>query len=288
MFGFLNVYKPSGLTSHDVVAKLRKILKIKRIGHTGTLDPMAEGVLVVAVGKASRLIEFLDEDKSYRVTLQLGKISDTFDIEGQVEDYSDKKIFEDELLKSLQNFQGEILQTPPAFSAVHYNGKRLYELARQGIIPEDIPKRKVFISKIELVSFNFDNQVAVLDIDCSKGTYIRSIVSDLGQMLECGAVMTALTRTKSGSFNIKDAVKLDVVSSVDSAISLLRNTLSVLPFNKYLLSDVEYKKVVQGQALFVSDFEKDEYVSLVFEEKLCAVAQKTDESRLAVKKVFVQ
>lgn len=288
MFGFLNVYKPSGLTSHDVVAKLRKILKIKQIGHTGTLDPMAEGVLVVAVGKASRLIEFLDEDKSYRVTLQLGKISDTFDIEGQVEDYSDKKIFEDELLKSLQNFQGEILQTPPAFSAVHYNGKRLYELARQGIIPEDIPKRKVFISKIELVSFNFDNQVAVLDIDCSKGTYIRSIVSDLGQMLECGAVMTALTRTKSGSFNIKDAVKLDVVSSVDSAISLLRNTLSVLPFNKYLLSDVEYKKVVQGQALFVSDFEKDEYVSLVFEEKLCAVAQKTDESRLAVKKVFVQ
>lgn len=285
MFGFLNVNKPRGITSHDVVARLRKVLKIKQIGHTGTLDPMAEGVLPVAIGKASRLIEYLKEDKAYRVTLVFGKVSDTFDMEGNVEDYSARKVEESDILSSLNEFRGEIEQIPPAYSAVHYNGKRLYELARQGIVPDDIPKRKICVAKNELVSFDFESQVAVLDIECSKGTYIRSIVSDLGQLLGVGAVMTALTRTKSGMFNLSTSIDLDTL--VDSSIVEQRilNPVELLSFEKYILCYDEYKKVMQGQKLSKNIFENEQLISLIFDDKLVAIAQQLD-GLIVVKKVF--
>lgn len=168
MFGFLNIYKPKGITSHDVVGVLRKITKIRQIGHTGTLDPMAEGVLPVAISKASRLIEYLVEDKGYIAEVTFGKISDTYDIEGKIEDFSDKKVTSDEINEKLRSFSGEIEQIPPAFSAVHYKGKRLYELARNGEIPDDIPKRKVFIAKSELVDFDESRQIGKIAIECSK------------------------------------------------------------------------------------------------------------------------
>lgn len=286
LFGFLNILKPSGLTSHDVVARLRKVLKIKQIGHTGTLDPLAEGVLPVAVGKASRLIEYLADDKAYVAKMQFGKVSDTYDTEGNVVDFSDKKITSEILNKELLNFKGTITQIPPAYSAVHYNGKRLYELAREGIIPEDIPKREVFIERIELINFDEQNQTAQIEIACSKGTYIRSIVHELGQNLGYGAVMTRLLRTKAGLFDISTAVKLDDIKCIQDVLKHLQNPLEVMPYKKYKLTGEEAQKVQHGQSIIAPDKAQDEYFCLVFENKLCAIAAKT-QGRFVAKKVFI-
>lgn len=289
MFGFLNINKPKGMTSHDVVAVLRRALKIKQIGHTGTLDPMATGVLPVAVGKASRLIEYLLENKGYTAELQLGKVSDTFDTEGAVKFYSDKKVTGQDVEKALENFRGKIEQIPPAHSAVHYKGKRLYELARQGIIPDDIPKRTVFITKLELIEFDEVKQTARLEIECSKGTYIRSIVSDLGLTLGTGAVMSGLIRTKSGMFEIKNAIPLDAITDVQDAEKYLLNPVEVLSYKCYELSEFEYQKIKHGQSLTKeTDFENNEYICLTFKNNLCAIAQREENSKkLITKKVFI-
>ena len=289
MFGFININKPGGMTSHDVVSKLRKISKIKQIGHTGTLDPMATGVLPVAIGKASRLIEFLTEDKGYIAKLQFGKISDTYDIEGAVENYSDKKVTQQQVQAGLQKFSGKIEQIPPVYSAVHYKGKRLYELARQGQIPEDIPSRTVFINVLELLEFNEEEQTALLKIECSKGTYIRSIINDLGMELGCGAVMTELKRTKSGLFTIDNAIALDMLTDREDIEKYLINPVEVLSYKCYELTEFEYQKIIHGQSLLTKQFDDNEYVLLVFDNNLCAISQKDDKSqKLITKKVFIQ
>ena len=289
MFGFININKPGGMTSHDVVSKLRKISKIKQIGHTGTLDPMATGVLPVAIGKASRLIEFLTEDKGYIAKLQFGKISDTYDIEGAVENYSDKKVTQQQVQAGLQKFRGKIEQIPPAYSAVHYKGKRLYELARQGQIPEDIPSRTVFINVLELLEFKEEEQTALLKIECSKGTYIRSIINDLGMELGCGAVMTELKRTKSGLFTIDNAIALDMLTDREDVEKYLINPVEVLSYKCYELTEFEYQKIIHGQSLLTKQFDDNEYVLLVFDNNLCAISQKDDKSqKLITKKVFIQ
>lgn len=286
LFGFINVFKPRGITSHDVVSRLRKAIKIKQIGHTGTLDPLAEGVLPVAIGKATRLIEYLDEGKGYIASIQFGKISDTYDIEGNVTHFSDKKVSEEDIKTALVKFTGEIEQIPPAYSAVHYNGKRLYELAREGKIPEDIPKRKVFVETITLISFNEKEQTAKIEVECSKGTYIRSIVHDLGQELGCGAVMSGLLRTKSGKFSIDNAAKLDDITDLTAAEKYLHNPVEVLSYKSYRLSADELNKVKHGQSVITKDFDENETVCLVYNNKLCAIAQKS-EDKLLTKKVFI-
>lgn len=289
MFGFININKPGGMTSHDVVSKLRKISKIKQIGHTGTLDPMATGVLPVAIGKASRLIEFLTEHKGYIAKLQFGKISDTYDIEGAVENYSDKKVTQQQVQAGFQKFRGKIEQIPPVYSAVHYKGKRLYELARQGQIPEDIPSRTVFINVLELLEFNEEEQTALLKIECSKGTYIRSIINDLGMELGCGAVMTELKRTKSGLFTIDNAIALDMLTDREDVEKYLINPVEVLSYKCYELTEFEYQKIIHGQSLLTKQFDDNEYVLLVFDNNLCAISQKDDKSqKLITKKVFIQ
>ena len=286
LFGFINVFKPRGITSHDVVSRLRKALKIKQIGHTGTLDPLADGVLPVAIGKATRLIEYLDEGKGYIASLQFGKVSDTYDTEGNVTDFSDKKVPKEEIINALAKFQGEIEQIPPAYSAVHYNGKRLYELAREGNIPEDIPKRTVFVEKIDLVEFDEQNQTAQIEVECSKGTYIRSIVHDLGQELGCGAVMFGLLRTRAGKFTVDNAVKLDDITDLTVAEKYLHNPVEVLSYKSYRLTAEELDKVKHGQWIVTKDYDEDEIVCLVYNNKLCAIAQKS-EDKLLTKKVFI-
>ncbi len=286
LMGFINVFKPQGITSHDVVSRLRKAIKIKQIGHTGTLDPLAEGVLPVAIGKATRLIEYLEEGKGYIASIQFGKISDTYDIEGNVSNFSDKKVSEEDIKTALVKFTGEIEQIPPAYSAVHYNGKRLYELAREGKIPEDIPKRKVFVETITLISFNEEEQTAKIEVDCSKGTYIRSIVHDLGQELGCGAVMTGLLRTKAGKFTVNNAVKLDDITDLAAAEKYLHNPVEVLSYKSYRLSADELNKVKHGQSVITKDYDENETVCLVYNNKLCAIAQKS-EDKLLTKKVFI-
>ena len=211
MFGFLNIYKPVGMTSHDVVAVLRKKLKTKQIGHTGTLDPFAEGVLPIAIGKATRLIEYLPDDKEYLATVQFGKSTNTYDIEGETTFESDKKICEQEIIEKLKDFKGEIEQFPPIYSAIKVKGKKLYEYARKGEDVE-IQPRKVTIYNIELKSFNFDLQQAQILVKCSKGTYIRSIANNLGEVLGCGGHLIRLVRTQAGKFRIEYSLKLKVES----------------------------------------------------------------------------
>lgn len=288
VFGFLNINKPKGITSHDVISKLRRASKIKQIGHTGTLDPMAEGVLPVAIGKASRLIEFLHENKGYVAEIQFGKISDTYDLEGVVEQFSDKKVSKDDVIGALAAFRGKIEQIPPAYSAVHYNGKRLYELAREGIIPDDIPRRTVFVSKIELLDFDENLQTAKIQIDCSKGTYIRSIVHDLGQNLECGALMSGLVRTMSGFFELQKSVPVDMFVDIADIEKYLINPVDVLTYKTYELSEFEFQKIRHGQSLESDKFDKDDYVSLIYKGELCAVSQQDSKNKkLVTKKVFV-
>lgn len=288
MFGFLNINKPKGMTSHDVVAMLRRALKIKQIGHTGTLDPMATGVLPVAIGKASRLIEYLQENKGYIADVQFGKVSDTFDTEGAVKDYSNKKAAKEQIKEALNNFRGKIEQIPPAHSAVHYKGKRLYELARQGIIPDDIPKRTVFVTKLELVEFDEESQSAKLEIHCSKGTYIRSIINDLGLTIGTGAVMSGLVRTKSGLFELENAISPDCITDKAEAEKYLINPVEVLSYKCYELTEIECKKIQHGQSIATDDFEDNEYVCLTFNNELCAISQKQENSNILVtKKVFI-
>lgn len=246
MFGFINVNKQSGVTSHKIISVLRKITGIKQIGHAGTLDPLASGVLPVAVGKATKLIDYLCEDKSYRVDLVFGKTSDTYDIEGVVEDTCSAKVSEDVVVEALKSFRGEITQIPPAFSAVHYNGKRLYELARSGKIPDDIPSRKVNIYKNEIVGFDFDKQILTLDIDCSKGTYIRSIVNDLGNAVGAGAVMSALVRTKSSGMKIENSIVLSDDTTIDDLKKVLINPVDLIELPKININEEQYKKLLNG------------------------------------------
>ena len=286
LFGFVNLYKTNGVTSHDMVSFLRKLSGIKQIGHTGTLDPMAEGVLPMAIGNASRLIEYLQEDKGYDAEIQFGKISTTYDKEGDITLYSENKITEQDLLANLQNFKGIIKQIPPAYSAVHYNGKRLYELARQGIIPDDIPMREVAINKLELVEFDYENQTAKINVECSKGTYIRSLVNDIGMSLSCGAMMTGLTRTKSGKFQIVNAVKPEALSDTDDLKNYLINPVEVLSYNSYELSEFEYKKIVHGQSLTTDKFQNNETVMLLYNENLVSMAEKQVD-KLKIKKVLL-
>ncbi len=208
--GFLNVLKPRGLSSHDVVQRVRRISNA-RVGHTGTLDPAATGVLILAVGPATRLCQYiLDHDKTYRAEFTFGVTTDTLDAEGTVTDQLPcSHITEHDVQNALAQLVGEIQMVPPAHSAVHINGRRAYELAREGIAV-DVPVRTVTIHHIQLIDFQPGLQpVADIDVHCSTGTYIRSLAAMVGDILECPAYMSALTRTTVGEHSINRAITLD-------------------------------------------------------------------------------
>lgn len=200
MNGILCMNKPEGFTSFDVIGKLRGILKIKRLGHAGTLDPMATGVLPIFVGNATKACDILpNNEKSYRASFRLGLVTDTQDITGEVLKRFEKKASEEELINVISQFKGSIMQLPPMYSAVQVDGKRLYDLARKGIEVER-EKREIFIDDIRLESFDEETQEGVLFIACSKGTYIRTIINDIGEVLGCGGIMTELVRLSSSGF----------------------------------------------------------------------------------------
>jgi tRNA pseudouridine55 synthase len=251
MFGILNVYKPKGKTSHDVVAILRKITKVKQIGHTGTLDPFAEGVLPVCVGKATRLIEYLNDDKAYVGTIKLGEATSTYDTEGEVTKTSDKKVTLEDINPVLSLFCGEIEQLPPIYSAIKVNGKKLYEYARNGEEVE-IKPRKVFIRELNVVGFDFDRQELKVYIDCSKGTYIRSIAHDLGEALGTYGHLIKLVRVKAGDFVLDSTVRLEDLKTVDTVSENLHSPLEFLDYPKYELNDFEREKVRHGMRITVN------------------------------------
>lgn len=284
LLGFLNIYKPKGLTSHDVVARLRKITKVRQIGHTGTLDPFATGVLPICIGKATRLIEYLDDDKEYLATVQFGKNTATYDLEGEITATFDKKVTEEDVKNALKDFEGEISQIPPIYSAIKVNGKKLYDYARQGQDIE-IKPRKVTISKIELKEFDKTSQSAKITVACSKGTYIRSIAYDLGAKLGCGGYLTALERTKAGKFQENTAIKLEDLTEVSQIVENLINPLDMLNIPIHNLSENERERVSHGMSICNSDFPDSDIVILSYGGRIYAIG-KVEQNKILVKKVF--
>lgn len=228
MHGILVIDKPRGLTSHDVVRRVRRLLGVRRVGHTGTLDPLATGVLPVAVGEGTRLVQFLLEgDKDYRATLQLGVSTDTQDAEGAVVQVRPVPHLDPETLRrSAERLTGPILQVPPMYSALKKDGVPLHRLARQGITVERAA-RPITIHRLTILRVALPE--IELEVSCSKGTYVRTLVHDLGEMLGCGAHLTALRRTRSGPFGEADCVSLDTLEGeIGRSIPLL-GPLQALP-----------------------------------------------------------
>lgn len=285
MFGFLNVYKPVGKTSHDVVAVLRRVTKIKQIGHTGTLDPFAEGVLPICIGKSTRLIEYLEDDKAYLGTFCFGKSTDSYDIEGNVVEEFSTKVTEHEIVNALKQFEGEIEQLPPIYSAIKVDGKKLYEYAREGKSVE-IKSRKVVIEKIELRSFNEESQSAEIYIKCSKGTYIRSIAHDLGKTLNNGCYLSKLIRVQAGRFVVENSIKLDDLDSAAVIEQNLINPLDYLPQPIQELNEIEYNRAIHGMSVYNRINAQEGEVILTKDKTLVAIAKVT-ENGLKISKGFV-
>ena len=223
--GMLLINKPAKATSFSIVHKVRKTLGVKKCGHCGTLDPFATGLLIIMTGKATKLQEnFMKQDKVYIADFLFGMTTDTYDITGAVtQEQNASQITKEQVAKALKNFEGEIEQIPPMYSAIQHKGSRLYDLARKGIVVERKP-RKINIKKIELLSF--ENKTAKVFIECSSGTYIRSIADDLGKLLGCGAVVSELKRERIGEFNVADAVRPEDIENQ----SVLKEKLKQLIF----------------------------------------------------------
>lgn len=214
MNGIININKPLGMTSHDVVGRLRRILGIKKIGHTGTLDPDASGVLPMCIGRATKTADMLTaQNKQYIAEVTLGSATTTLDASGEVTETSEVNVDESEIQSVVTEFVGNIMQIPPMYSAIKIDGKRLYELAREGVEVERKP-RAVTIERIEILSIDLENKKFSMKVDCSKGTYIRTLCDDIGRRLGCLAHMSALIRTRSGRFCIDDAYTLDEVEKM--------------------------------------------------------------------------
>lgn len=210
--GIIVIDKEPGFTSHDVVAKMRGICGQRKIGHTGTLDPMATGVLPVCLGNATKLCDLLTEkDKEYEAQLLLGVTTDTQDVTGRELSRREVSLNEEQVREAVYSFQGEYSQIPPMYSAIKVNGKRLYQLARQGKEVER-PARRVTIGKIEILDVSLP--LVTIRVLCSKGTYIRTLCADIGEKLGCGGIMKSLNRTRSGSFFLKDAVTLSKLEAL--------------------------------------------------------------------------
>lgn len=285
LFGFLNVYKPVGMTSHDVVAILRRITKVKQIGHTGTLDPFAQGVLPIAISKATRLIEFLDDDKEYLAEIAFGMATNTYDLEGVATSECKSQIAEHQITQALKAFEGEISQVPPIYSALKVKGKKLYEYARKGeeVI---IEPRKVFIEKIKLRAFDSENQKAEVLIKCSKGTYIRSIAHDLGQNLGVGAHLSKLIRTQAGKFLIGTTTALEEFRSVEDVEKKLIYPLDMINLPKITITREEQEKVIVGQFIDNREsYKEGDFLILVYNNKISAIAY-VNENKIKVKKGF--
>jgi len=254
--GIINVYKEKGYTSHDVVAKMRGILKMKKIGHTGTLDPDAEGVLPVCVGKATKLVDLItDKDKTYLAECKLGVTTDTQDLTGTVIKTSEVNTNLSELASVINSYIGEYLQLPPMYSAIKVDGKKLYELARQGKEIER-ERRRVIIRDIRLLNYNETEQEFTVLVECGKGTYIRTLLHDIGESLGCGATMKSLIRTRVGAFSLEEAKKLSEIEELVREDKLQSHIVTIEEmFSHYskLIVVSEYHKLIYNGNLFTTE-----------------------------------
>ena len=279
MDGIVNVNKPLGITSHDVVYRLRRLLGIKKIGHTGTLDPDASGVLPMCVGKGTKLAEMLTAtDKQYLAELTLGAFTDTQDASGEVLERFAVDVTEDEIREKIAGFVGEISQIPPMYSAIKVNGKKLYELAREGKTVER-EARTVTIKNIEVQNVDLTAKTVTMVVDCSKGTYIRTLCNDIGAALGCGGYMSALTRTKTGRFCIEESFTLEQIEEMlqSGNYSFIVPVAEALPeYRRITLADKNAKKVRNGIKISVEGLTEGE-IYRVFDEsgEFLILAQQT-------------
>lgn len=257
MDGVINIYKEKGYTSHDVVAVVRKTLNIKKVGHTGTLDPDAEGVLPVCIGSATKLSDYImAERKSYRAEITFGAETTTQDASGEVTERFEYKFSADSLEAAVNSFIGVQTQVPPMYSAIKVNGKKLYELAREGKEIER-KERKIEIFNIKIAELMPPDK-AIIDVDCSKGTYIRTLCSDIGKKLGWGAYMSSLTRTASGYFKLENAVKLDELkrAAEDNRVSdfIISPENVLIGFKKVTVSQRASKYLYNGGKIYSAYF----------------------------------
>ncbi len=245
MDGILNVNKPRGMTSHDVVARVRAIARQREVGHAGTLDPMATGVLLLCLGRATRLAEYLmDSPKEYRARVRLGITTDTDDAEGAVIAERPVDVDQAAVETALSRFRGRILQVPPMYSALKREGQPLYKLARRGMEVEREP-RPVVIYRLELTAW--DPPELTLEVLCSPGTYIRALARDLGEALGCGAHLTGLVRLASGDFRLEDAVELDAVTPERLPSLLLPPDTALRRYPALYLNEADARAVSHGR-----------------------------------------
>lgn len=270
LFGFLNINKPLGVTSHDVVAQVRRAAKTHfgqklKVGHAGTLDPLADGVLVICLGGATRLSDYvMNTTKRYRARVRFGISTTTYDAEGEIIAERDAQaITREQVTAALSHFIGHIEQIPPMYSAIKQGGKKLYELAREGKTVERAG-RAVHISDIALTDWT--SPECTLDVTCSAGTYIRSLAHDLGERLGCGAYLTGLTRTASGSFTLENAVALDNLLNTphwDSHLIRPETPLINMGWPQYALTDAQVIDLKQGRAILLDTDESSQYRDVV-------------------------
>ncbi len=289
MIGILNILKPTGMTSHDVVSNLRKTLNIKKIGHAGTLDPNVAGVLVVCVGKATKLSEYLmNGDKEYVCELLLGQSTDTQDCYGMVINQSNKvSVTIDELYETIKEFTGEMNQIPPAYSAVKLNGKKLYEYARQDIFVEK-QGRMINIKHIKLLKFN--GKSVLLKVKCSKGTYMRTLCNDIGNRLGTYGHMGILIRTESKGLHIKNSVTLEQVkflydnNRIDECLIPVED---IYKLDKINIKPEYYNRLTAGNEVDAkTDTDLDKFY-VYCRNSLIGIGRKVDDNKIKIDKMLI-
>lgn len=286
MDGILVVNKEKGYTSRDVVNRVSKILGTKKVGHTGTLDPLATGVLVLCIGKALKVVELLmDHDKEYIAKFKLGIDTDTLDITGKVLNTCDKKVTKKEILDVLDNFQGLIEQEVPKYSAVKVNGKKLYEYARNNIDVK-LPIKEVNIYKLELLDYNEDNMEVTISCNVSKGTYIRSLIRDIGSSLGTYATMTELNRTKLGIYDINNSYLL---SDIEKGKYKLLDIKDIYPEDKKMIinDDNLLKRIKNGMVLDKFYDGKDKMILDKNKNLIAIYTECNDKNKVKPWKMFV-
>lgn len=296
MNGIINVLKPSEMTSHDVVSFIRKTFNMKKVGHTGTLDPNAAGVLPICIGKGTRVAQYFDDfNKSYRGEVTLGSSTDTQDKYGVVLETSDKEVTKEDINNVFEQFKGDIKQTPPMYSAIKIDGKKLYELAREGKTIER-KQRDITIYDINILK-NYENKRILFDVDCSKGTYVRTICNDIGERLGTFGHMSFLMRTKVGNFDIKEAYTLDELEKLKEK-DMLETTLlpldtALLQYESIEFSESNSKSLKNGLKLRVDNTDNkyalDQLVRVYSDSEFIGVGTficREDETYLKMKKVF--
>lgn len=278
MEGIIVIDKPKGISSFDVIRKLRKILKEKKIGHTGTLDPLATGLMILCLGKATRLASDLEaKDKIYKASFDIGYSTDSYDIEGNILDKSEKKILKEELEKILPKFLGNIKQIPPMYSAIKIQGKKLYELARKGVEIER-EERDVRIDFIELL--DYENNKAIIRTKVSKGCYIRSLIYDIGRSLDTYATMTELRREQVGNSSLEYAFTIEQIEKMvkENNFSFLRTVEEEFEFEKINLQDEKQKTLyLNGNTVKLKEKKENKKYRVYFENQFLGLAEITKE-----------